>query len=275
MKNSTPLPEYSEIIFPKGCKFSQNFIQLSLTLTKLYHINCNHTHTFNGPFSGIPGWAGTRKVSQSGFYWSKRQWAAVASAGPHASLHLAPDRQPHQHPTTQFFTGRMPFLLPNQQRQRTEGKVQPVSEFLLLTHRRDNCDISAGAVEWPMAQTTFMNPDHSICQWMQVWIHCESETGFSQSEYGASVCMMWCRSVVWTASHRLCTASLLTTSPTALSQWKMTDAVFSADSLRSLCVCLLHCYQLALLCSASSMFYTDAISMNCLCATHSCRSKVK
>ena len=26
---------------------------------------------------------------------------AVASAGPDASLHLAPDRQPHQHPTTQ------------------------------------------------------------------------------------------------------------------------------------------------------------------------------
>jgi len=27
---------------------------------------------------------------------------AVASAGPYASLHLAPDRQPHQHPTTVF-----------------------------------------------------------------------------------------------------------------------------------------------------------------------------
>ena len=48
---------------------------------------------------------------------------AAASAGPDASLHLAPDRQPHQHPTTQFFTGRMPFLPPNQQCQSTEGKV--------------------------------------------------------------------------------------------------------------------------------------------------------
>jgi len=45
-----------------------------------------------------------------------------SSAGPHASLHLTPDRQPHQHPTTQFFTGWMPFPLPNQQRQSTEGK---------------------------------------------------------------------------------------------------------------------------------------------------------
>ena len=39
----------------------------------------------------------------------------MASAGPYASLHLAPDRQPCQHPTAQFSTGRMPFLPPNQQ----------------------------------------------------------------------------------------------------------------------------------------------------------------
>jgi len=48
-----------------------------------------HTHPFDGPFSGEPG---TRKVNQSGFYWSKRQWVAMVSAGPYASLHLAPDR---------------------------------------------------------------------------------------------------------------------------------------------------------------------------------------
>jgi len=49
---------------------------------------------------------------------------AVASAKPYANLHLAPDRQPRQHPTTQYHsvsTGRMPFLPPNQQRQSTEG----------------------------------------------------------------------------------------------------------------------------------------------------------
>jgi len=39
---------------------------------------------------------------------------AVASAGPYASLHLAPDRQPHQHSTTVFTGGRMPFLPPDQ-----------------------------------------------------------------------------------------------------------------------------------------------------------------
>ena len=48
-------------------------------------------------------------VSGSGISW------AICKSAPHP-------RQPRQHPTTQFFTGRMPFLTPNQQRQSTEGK---------------------------------------------------------------------------------------------------------------------------------------------------------
>jgi len=43
------------------------------------------------------------------------------------NLHLAPDRQPRQHPTTQFFTGWMPFLPPNQHGQSTESKEAPVN----------------------------------------------------------------------------------------------------------------------------------------------------
>jgi len=64
---------------------------------------------------------------------------AVASAGPYASMHLAPDRQPHQHPTTLFFTGRMPFLPPNQQRQSTEGKItETETKFKLICPKLDN-----------------------------------------------------------------------------------------------------------------------------------------
>jgi len=73
----------------------------------------------------LPRWAGTTKVKPSGFYWSKRQWVAVASAGPYASLHLTLDRYLCQHPTTQSFTGRVPFLPPKQQRQCTEGICTP------------------------------------------------------------------------------------------------------------------------------------------------------
>jgi len=46
---------------------------------------------------------------------------------------LQTDNQ-HQHPTTQFFTGRMPFLSRNQQRQSTEGIVtQPLLQAQLLS----------------------------------------------------------------------------------------------------------------------------------------------
>jgi len=49
-------------------------------------------------------------------------WDGSASAGQYVNnLHLAPDRQPHQHLITNFFTGRMLFLVPNQQCQSTEG----------------------------------------------------------------------------------------------------------------------------------------------------------
>jgi len=37
---------------------------------------------------------------------------AVKSAGPYASLHLAPDRQPHQHPTAQFLQAGCPSCCP-------------------------------------------------------------------------------------------------------------------------------------------------------------------
>jgi len=52
---------------------------------------------------------GQETVSGSGIIWAI------------FNLHLAQDRQPCQHPTTQFFIGQMPFLPSNQQRQSTEG----------------------------------------------------------------------------------------------------------------------------------------------------------
>ena len=81
-----------------------------------------HTHTHTRLMAlcpGLPGWASTKKENQSGFYWSKRQWVAMALAGPYASLHLAPDRYHTSSSPLSFFTGRMPFLPPNQQRQST------------------------------------------------------------------------------------------------------------------------------------------------------------
>jgi len=63
----------------------------------------------------------------------------VATAGPYANLHHVPDRQPRQHCTTQFFTGQMPFLLPNQQHQSIEGT--PAAQKLQnpITFQNINC----------------------------------------------------------------------------------------------------------------------------------------
>ena len=63
-----------------------------------------HTHPFNGPLS----WTTQVSRYQKGktnldFTKAKRQRVAVASAGPYASLHLAPDIQPCRYPTAQFF----------------------------------------------------------------------------------------------------------------------------------------------------------------------------
>ena len=76
----------------------------------------SHTHTqpFNGPFF--------RDYPVSRYQKGKTNLdftEAKDSEWQYASLHLAPDRQPCQHPTTQFFTGRMPFLPPSQQCQCT------------------------------------------------------------------------------------------------------------------------------------------------------------
>ena len=97
---------------------------------------------FNGHFPGKPGLAGV--------YWSKGWWkwwwqldywsyklckAPVKSSPP-----------TNQHPV--FFTGRMPFLSPNQQCQSTEGKIShsmdlltpssPIMSFVWC-HKIDNC----------------------------------------------------------------------------------------------------------------------------------------
>ena len=62
-----------------------------------------HTHPFNGPFSGTTRVSRYQKGKTNLDFTEARQWVAVASAGPYASLHLAPDKQAHQHPTTVFY----------------------------------------------------------------------------------------------------------------------------------------------------------------------------
>ena len=94
--------------------------KISSTLQILYQ---THTHPFNGPFSG------TTQVSQyqkgkthldlTEARDSERQWHQLGH------MQVCTLLQTDNHASTpplSFFTGRMPFLPPNQQRQSTEGK---------------------------------------------------------------------------------------------------------------------------------------------------------
>ena len=82
-----------------------------------------HTHTFNGPFSRTT-WVSRYQKGKTNLDFSEArdgewQWHQLG----HMRGMSAPcSRKPRQHPTAQFFTSRMPFLPPNQQRQSTEGR---------------------------------------------------------------------------------------------------------------------------------------------------------
>ena len=97
----------------------------------------SHTHNtthLTALYPGLPGWAGTRKVtpiwillkqetvSGSGISW------AICKSAPRSSQITTP--APHR----SVFTGRMPFLPPNQQCQSTEGSVSAAKNFRPILH---------------------------------------------------------------------------------------------------------------------------------------------
>ena len=112
---------------------------LSWLKSSLSYCTSTNTHTHSrltALFPGLPGRAGTRKVKPIWILLKQRQWVAMASAGPYASLHLAPDRQPHQHPNHSVFTGRMPFLPPNQQCQSTNcTNTRSIKQFSTVHYK--------------------------------------------------------------------------------------------------------------------------------------------
>ena len=81
---------------------------------------------------------------------------AVASAGPYASLDLTPDRQKHQHPTTLFFTGQMPFL----------SSCRPTNSVKALKATSVNNDIAEITNSRKMEYTQSPKPpNNSAAQW--------------------------------------------------------------------------------------------------------------
>jgi len=84
-----------------------------------------HAHTrLTALFPGLPRWAGTRQVKP---VWILLKQETVSSSGISWAICKSAFRcrqitMPAPHHSV-FFTGRMPFLPPNQQRQSTEGML--------------------------------------------------------------------------------------------------------------------------------------------------------
>ena len=104
-----------------------NVDEISVTHITVFFVICMspHTHTHNRLTAlcpGLPRWAGTRNekpiwilleqemVSGSGISW------AICKSAPRSRQITTPATH-----HSSFFTGRMPFLPPNQQRQSSEG----------------------------------------------------------------------------------------------------------------------------------------------------------
>ena len=88
-------------------------------------ISHTHTHTFNGPFSRTTQVSRYQKGKTNMDFTvardSERQWHQLG----HMQVCISLQTDNHaSNPPLCFFTGRMPFLPPNQQRQSTEGIFQ-------------------------------------------------------------------------------------------------------------------------------------------------------
>ena len=95
-----------------------NFLQL---VQAVHFLHPAHTHPFNGPFSGTTRVSQYQKGKTNLDFTEARdsewQWHQLGHMQLCTSLHA--DNHAST-PPLKFFTGRMPFLPPNQQRQSTE-----------------------------------------------------------------------------------------------------------------------------------------------------------
>ena len=91
-----------------------------------------HTHTFNGPFSGTTQVSRYQKGKTNLDFTEARdsEWQWHQLGHMQVCILLQTDNHTSTPPLC-FFTGRMPFLPPNQQRQSTEGNCSQPAEHAL------------------------------------------------------------------------------------------------------------------------------------------------
>ena len=81
-----------------------------------------HTHPFNGPFSGTTRVSRNQKGKTNLDFTEAREseWQWYQLGHMQVCISLQTDNHAST-PPLKFFTGRLPFMPPNQQRQSTEG----------------------------------------------------------------------------------------------------------------------------------------------------------
>ena len=82
-----------------------------------------HSLRFNGHFPGEPGLAGVCWSKGWWRWWRQLDYWSYVVQSPSQIITI-------NKPTSSFFTGRMPFLSPNQQCQSTEGKISHSTDLL-------------------------------------------------------------------------------------------------------------------------------------------------
>ena len=115
----------SEVVILKKLDKNWSYQKIFMQLNMQKHTHTHtHTHPFNGPFSGTTQVSRYQKVkpirillNQETVSGSGISWAICKSALCSRQITMP---APHH----SVFTGRMPFLPPNQQRQSTEGKCR-------------------------------------------------------------------------------------------------------------------------------------------------------
>jgi len=101
--------------------------QIEITIRKDSDQYATLSDHFNGHFPNGSGLAGTR-TSPFGILLELRMMEVVVVTTV-AIKRASSSNRHHQHTNTQFFTGQMPFLSPNQQCQSAEGKLSILNKF--------------------------------------------------------------------------------------------------------------------------------------------------
>jgi len=141
----------------------------------------------------------------SGICW------AICKSAPHP-------RQPRQHPTTQFFTGLMSFLPPNQQRQSTEGNSHHPQRFVLGTHLSWSC----------FEMVAIQTKTNCVC--------CQTEVSQKQQHHHL-------RPVVWNYPGELVPEEILIHSHLSRKRWHCHWKLSQESEWKTLPTCFMQCHR--------------------------------